>query len=236
MIIAVMMALAMATPPEPRTMYDLLVPGHGDAKFVAPTASGPQPLIVFVHGSWDRPEWLCEMMDRTLRGEAWLLCLRGTLRPELPPDGPRWTVGKPEQTLAELDAAEAALRARFGDRMTPGIAALGGFSKGAWHVVALAQGAPARFPAILLMEGGHGALKGSAARTLGKSGVRVALACGTASCARTATARCQALNKAGAVCLDAVDLAVGHAYNPPFEVMGATLFRWLLGGVEPAPP
>ncbi len=224
-----LVALALAAPPEPRTLYALPVPGHGGATFVAPTAPGPRPLVVFVHGSWDRPEWLCEMMDRTLQGEAWLLCLRGTLRAEHPPDGARWTVGKPEQTLAELDAAEATLRARFGDRIAPGIAGMGGFSKGTWHVVTLAQRAPARFPAILLMEGGHGALTAKTIRQLADAGTRVALACGTRSCARTAAARCRALEKAGASCRAAVDLAVGHSYNPPFEVMGGPLFRWLLG-------
>lgn len=225
--------LLLLAPPDARTMYDFPVPGHGSATIVPPTGADPRPLIVFVHGSWDRPEWLCEMMDRTLEGAAWLLCLRGTLRAERPPDGARWTVGRPEQTLAELNAAETALRARFGDRISPGIAAIGGFSKGTWHVVTMARGAPARFPAILLMEGGHGALDKATIRALGAARTRVALACGTRSCTRTAVARCRGLEKAGAPCRSAVDLDVGHSYNPPFERLGAPLLRWLLDSGNP---
>ena len=50
-------------------MAPLRVPGHGDATIVPPIGEGPHEVVVILHGSWDRPEWVCEVFATIARGD-----------------------------------------------------------------------------------------------------------------------------------------------------------------------
>lgn len=214
-----------------RRMLVLPVPGYGDARIVTPATTRPVPLVVAVHGSWDRPEWICEQVDKAVRGRAWVLCIRGVRRPEEPADGPRWTLGKPTATLAEIEAAVRALKAKAQPWIRDGPWVLAGFSKGAYQAGVLAAREPTRFPRLLLHEGGQSSLTGRRLRRFAAhGGARVAYGCGTRGCVAASERACRALRRRSVACRVMTDLRVGHSYNPPFEDMGSELFGWLLEG------
>jgi pimeloyl-ACP methyl ester carboxylesterase len=205
------------------------IPGHGEAVIVTPAAGGKMPLTVVLHGSWDRPEWMCDVFSRVSRGRSWVVCLRGTLRPEMPEDGPRWTFGKPVKTLTEINAAIRTIRLHYGDRIAPGPPILAGFSKGAYQAAWLASRHPDRFPKLLLTEGGHSSMSRKAVKRFAKRGGKaVAWGCGTASCEKASKRACSRLRRAGVECELQTDLRYGHSYNPPFSESGRKLFGWVL--------
>ena len=220
-----MLSAVTASPPEPGPLWSVAIPGHGRAVFVPPSAPGVVPLIIAIHGSWDRPEWICEMLDRALQGDAGILCLRGVLRKDRPRDGPRWTVGNEATTRLEIASALDVVKARWGDRVVTSRPFLSGFSLGAGMAVTLARKDPEKWSGLLLVEGGMGA--GVAGRV--PATVPLALGCGTRGCAGKSAAICR---KRRGPCLAETDLRYGHSYNPPFEVSGARLFRWLFASAE----
>ena len=207
-----------------RSRWSLPVRGHGDAIAVSPAGDGPAPLIVILHGSWDRPEWICDMFVKVAPPHSWLLCLRGTLRAEKPPDGPRWTVGNTSETHTEINLAEDALRAIAPHRVGHGIALLVGFSKGASRARSLAKREPSRFPRLLLVEGGYAHKRSSNGA---QATQRIAFGCGTQRCTRLATRACRAHTAQGGDCIIETDLRYKHSYNPPFTESGRRLVRWL---------
>ncbi len=194
--------------------WALPVAGHGYAVWV-PAGDANAPVVVALGGSWDRPEWLCEMLDRAARGRVHLLCVRGRLRPERPPDGPRWSPPPAEAAAKEVRAAlEAARAAGLGD--VPLV--LAGFSRGAGIAAALSASRYALgVAALVLVEGGHGARVAP--------GLPTAWGCGTRGCARATAKRCRT---ARGPCIAEADLRVGHSYNPPWEVQGDRLLTWVL--------
>lgn len=208
----------------PNTRWSMPTPGYGDAIVVAPTTASAAPLIVVLHGSWDRPEWICDVFSQLTRGSAWLLCLRGKLRTESPPDGARWTLGRLADTRQELNIAVDMLRRIAPKRIQPGIALLAGFSKGAGHAQALAAKKPKRFPRVLLVEGGH-RLKNRRERIAAKQ--RIAFGCGTKACHKRASGLCERYRQHNGECQVETDLEYGHSYNPPFHRSGRRLLRWL---------
>ncbi len=234
----------------------LPVPGYGRAVFIR-GAREEAPLVVALGGSWDRPEWLCEMLDRAAQKSAHLLCLRGALRPERPADGPRWTPRPPKESAAEIHRALESVVLVLGH--SPSRLLLAGFSRGAGVVATLArQHPPPGVVAVLLVEGGHAAAERLVARRAAGEppALRVALGCGTRSCSAAARRICDrvdgrskkrpsgvqspAVSPPGpppsASCRAETDLAVGHSYNPPWERQAAVLLGWALDPGAAAPP
>lgn len=230
-LLATLVALGTVTvsPPEPGALWSIGVPGHGRAVVVPPKGSKPAPLLIAIHGSWDRPEWICEMLDRALRGDAAVLCLRGVLRKDRPKDGPRWTVGNEATTRAELAAAVNVVTTMFGDRVVTDRPFLSGFSLGAGMAATLARKNPDAWSGVLLVEGGMGA--GVAGRV--PTVLPLALGCGTRGCSVKSAALCRIRQ---GPCRAETDLRYGHSYNPPFEESGERLLRWLLASALEAPP
>ena len=216
-----------ASTPTPGPLWSVAIPGHGRAVFVPPSTPGRAPIVIAIHGSWDRPEWICEMLDRALRGDAGILCLRGVLRKERPNDGPRWTVGNEATTRAELAAALNVVASTFGDRVMTSRPILSGFSLGAGMAATLARKEPSAWSGVLLVEGGMGARVAG----LVPKALPLALGCGTRGCSAKSAALCR--TRSGP-CLAETDLRYGHSYNPPFEESGARLLRWLVATAQAA--
>lgn len=230
-LLATLVALGTTTvtPPEPRPLWSIVVPGHGRAVVVPPKGPDPAPLLIAIHGSWDRPEWICEMLDRALQGDAAILCLRGVLRKDRPKDGPRWTVGDEATTRSEVAAAVDVIRATFGVGVLTDRPFLSGFSLGAGMAATLARKSSDAWSGVLLVEGGMGVgVAGRVPQTLA-----LALACGTRGCSVKSARVCR---KRRGPCRAETDLRYGHSYNPPFEESGGRLLRWLFASAAGAAP
>lgn len=157
----------------------LEVPGHHPAAFVPPSGAGPRPLVVALHGNFDRPEWMCAAWARIVRGRAFILCPRGIPRTDAPGQD-RWQLPEAHILAREVSAARAALSARFPGRVHDGPDVWVGFSQGAHRASRLAAGDPARYPRIQLVEGGASLWRG--ARSYARSDGRVALVCAMPWC------------------------------------------------------
>ena len=78
-------------PSVPREATPLPVKGYQDASHVGPAdSSRTRPLVVVLHGNYDRPEWECDLWSRILDGGAWVLCTRGVRRPGTTDEEDRW--------------------------------------------------------------------------------------------------------------------------------------------------
>jgi predicted esterase len=220
---------ALGTGAQTLSVHPLAVEGFGDAAVVLPgRASRPSPVVVVLHGNFDRPEWICAAWAPIVRGHAFILCPRGRRRRDATAEEDRWTYRSPEAAHTEAIAARHALEARYPGRVDEGPDVWVGFSLGAHYLSSLAAAHPDRFGRIQLVEGGR-ALLGSPdrARRYARGGGRVAVACGQADCARRASRLAQRVNAAGgAGRAESVD--AGHRVGGPMDVPVGLTFDWLI--------
>src|SRR5262249_901699 len=132
---------------------------------------------------------------------------------------------------AEIDADLAALRARFPGRVDDGPLLYAGTSQGANLGAALAIAEPARFPRIVLTEGGHDRWSAAAVRAFAEGGgQRVLFACGLPDCAERSRAKAALLAQAGVAARVVYGAGAGHVpYGRVFEVTREAR-GWLLEG------
>ena len=63
----------------------LQVPGFRPSVVVPPASKeGKRPVVIALHGNFDRAQWNCEELPALVEGRAWLVCIRGIPRRELP--------------------------------------------------------------------------------------------------------------------------------------------------------
>ena len=161
--------------------------GHGTAVVAVPVgATAPQPIVLATHGNYDHPEWQCSTWRGIVGPSGFVLCPRGIARPDSPsPDDVRFTYASNAALEVEIEAALAALRARFGAHVAEAPIVYAGFSLGAIMGVAIAARAkhPGRYATMVLVEGGHDRWTPATARAFaGAGGKRVLFGCGQASC------------------------------------------------------
>jgi hypothetical protein len=167
--------------PEPTALE---VPGYHPAVFVPPAGGGPRPVVIGLHGNFDRPEWMCAAWAGVVRGRAFLLCPRGRQRADAP-GLDRWELPAAHVLRREIAAARAALVARFGariDESAPDVYV--GFSQGAHRISRLAGRDPESYPRIQLVEGGNTLFRAAGARRYARSRGRVAVVCALPGCER----------------------------------------------------
>ena len=51
-----------------QAVHALEVPGFRAAAFVTPDAPGQRPVVIGLHGNFDRPEWMCAAWARIVAG------------------------------------------------------------------------------------------------------------------------------------------------------------------------
>lgn len=213
-------------------LVPLPVPGYGDAVVSLPLgATTRRPIVVALHGNFDRPEWQCQVWREITRGFPFVLCPRGIPRRDVPKSMDRWEFASLAKTDQELDAAIAALEARFGSHVAPGSILFTGFSLGAILGVGILEKRPERHRLAVLIEGGYSGWSIGAARKFAEGGgARVLFACGQSAClVKTKEAR-RVLEQAGVEVRTVGGAKAGHTYDGPVAEAVAGEWEWLTAG------
>ena len=227
-----LLALALLWPdPAAARGAPLPVPGFRAAEVVEPAAApaGPRPVVVALHGNFDRPEWNCETLPALVQGRAWILCVRGNPRQDTPKSWDRWTYSSRQRVLQEIDAGLAALKARHPGRVDPATPLLAGFSLGAIYSARFAVARPDRFPRLYLVEGSHKIWTLAAMRRFARKGGRAVLfGCGRKGCGAWSRRICKGLTRLGAWCAEVTVPELGHSYTEPLPTRALPGFREML--------
>jgi predicted esterase len=209
-------------------LLDLPVAAHEPAVLALP-ASGRGPVLVAALGSYDRPDWHCEIWGPIFPDRI-VLCPRGTLRWDTPRE-PAWRRfyyrGVP-RLRAELDAAVQALRARHRERVEDGPMIYLGFSQGAIYGVPLLAAQGDRFPRAILIEGGTAWSREAAQSYAARGGRRVLFACGQAGCVSRARSAAALLSAAGVRTRIVHAPRTGHTYDGAVADQIRASAAWLL--------
>jgi predicted esterase len=214
-------------------MVALTVPGYNDAALVVPVgATAPRPIVVAVHGNYDRPEWQCEVWRAITSGSAFVLCPRGIVRPDAPRSEDRWTYGWNGRDLErEINAGLTALKRAYEPYVDPGPMIYGGFSLGAILGADIVLWNPSRFSRAVLIEGGTTNWSLASAKAFARAGgQRVLFACGQPDCVRDTRTGLHWLQTAGVAARTASGGAIGHTYDGPVADAIVNSWSWLTEG------
>lgn len=170
-----------ALPPlDGKPFVALPVMGFEDAVVALPTgATGPAPVVVAVHGHFDKPEPFCAAWAKIFQNKAFVLCPRGMLAPGSPWGDKRFSFVEAHSTELEIDASLAALRAApyaaYVDAHKPVYA---GFSLGAFMGVPIARHRGQDFSSMILVAGNLDLMTRSMLEDfVGTGGERMMLVC-----------------------------------------------------------
>ena len=217
-------------PTFPTRPSPLLVDGFAPSSHVGPeNKSGKDaPLVVVLHGNYDRPEWECETWARIAGFHGWILCPRGIPTPWASPDEDRWMYRGSAAVLREINAAVAALKAAYPGAVRDGDWMLVGFSLGASLAPNIVAAAPGVFDYLYLVEGGATKLDTGRIRALKRAGIRgIGLAQATSKNRKAAQAAMVRLKKLGLFTVY-VDMAgAGHNYRDDFTTTGRASLKEL---------
>ena len=156
-------------------------------------AQRPRPLLLAIHGAFDRPAWPCGSYRGATHGRSFILCPGGV------PSAPSgFTLGEPHDTALELRAAITALKARFTKHLARGPVVLAALGPGVDHALALALEEPSFFSHLVLVNGSVARLTPAFATRFGQAGgKRVLCVCSAGSCDADSDLRVQSLRPAG---------------------------------------
>jgi hypothetical protein len=213
-------------------LVNLAVPGFRDAVVSVPLgAMTKKPVVLALHGNFDRPEWQCEVWRSIVQDSAFVLCPRGVPRAGAPRSLDRWEYGSGKKTREELDAALSALGARFPEHVAEGPLVFTGFSLGAILGVRLVQGEASRYPRVVLTEGGQNGWTTATAKAFkAAGGQRVLFACGQGGCVQNSRSLAKMLEKHGILARVADGGKAGHTYDGPVARAIAEHWAWLVEG------
>jgi len=209
----------------------LEVPGFRPAIVSVPVSTKrPRPIVVALHGNYDRPEWQCSVWNAVVRDRAFVLCPRGIPRRGAPAAADRWEYASARAMKSEIEAAVPALRARFADFVADGPLLFIGFSLGAGYGAPLVQAEPERYPRAVFIEGGVPAWSVGAAKRFAKAGgKRLILACGQAGCLTQVKQLGPALTRAGLDTRVGGSASAGHTYDGAVAQVVNDNWDWLTG-------
>lgn len=204
------------------------VPGYEAAAFVPARGTGPRPVVVGLHGNFDRPEWMCGAWASIIRGRAFLLCPRGLPRSDAPGQD-RWSLPLAHPLALEIAAGRRALAERYPGRVDDGPDIYVGFSQGAHRISRMAAASPERFPRIQLVEGGNALWRDDGARRYARRPGRAALVCAMRWCEQRGE-RLQRTLRAGRAEAELERRpAAHHDLQTMFPAIERT-FEWLIAG------
>ena len=196
-------------------------------------ARGKRPVVVALHGNYDRPEWQCEVWRGITGAFPFVLCPRGIPRTDAPKGEDRWTWGALARTKKELFAAIDALRARYPEHVADGPIVFTGFSLGAILGRHLLSAHADTFTRAVLVEGGYeGWSIGFAKRFHAGGGERVLFACGQTACRYAGKAAARSAEKADVGAKVTFGGNVGHTYDGVVAQGVKDELGWLTEGDE----
>ena len=223
-------------PPEPLRTAEPLEPlpveGFGAAVVSVPTgATAPRPVVVALHGNYDRPEWQCAVWREITRAHPWVLCPRGIPRSDAPKGADRWTFAGVARFEEELNAGLTALAAayeRYVDLREP---VFTGFSLGAILGVHLLKRPESRYKRAVLVEGGYAGWGVAGARAFdAHGGEKLLIGCGQTACVH-AGRQLERLFARGQVSVEVTSGGdAGHTYDGPVARAVAERWGWLVAG------
>jgi hypothetical protein len=157
-------------------------------------ATEPRPVMVAVHGAGDRPEWACGGWRGVTEARSFIVCPQGT-----PTADGRFYWSSTAKLRTVIDRALDASRTRFGKYLLEGPMVYAGFSAGVIYGTGMLRDDGARFPLLMLSEGGYDELTDAsfAERFRKSGGQRVLLGCSTGGCAPRLDRARKVLEKAG---------------------------------------
>jgi hypothetical protein len=220
---------------QPKTLVSdepivpLAVEGFADAAVSLPIGTrAKRPIVIAVHGNYDRPEWQCGVWRAIVRDRAFVLCPRGVARTDSPSkDDIRFTFANGVAMGKELDEGIAALHARWPD-FAGETRVYTGFSLGAITGVAWLLKDPSRAPVAVLTEGSHAQWTKAAIESFAKrGGKRVLFACGQPGCVSAANAIATSMKKSGIDAKVVHGKGVGHGYDGAVATAIAGELGWL---------
>ena len=213
-------------------IVDLPVEGFRDAVVSVPLgAKEKRPVMVALHGNYDRPEWQCEVWREIAKGHPFILCPRGIPRMGAPKSEDRWEYGGLKKTEEELLAGLAALEKRFDAHVDRGPVLFTGFSLGAILGRHLLVKHAERFPRAVLTEGGYEGWSHSFAKRYREAGgERVLFACGQYACKAAAKSAARVLDKQQLPARVADGGNIGHTYDGRVGRAIQDELGWLLEG------
>lgn len=173
-------------------------------------AVAPSRLIVGVHGAGDRPDWSCGGWRLASQVSAFVVCPQGS---HLTHETFAWTS---EQQLGErVNGAVGIAQARYAPYIEAAPFIYAGFSQGATLAEPFLRRNAARFPIVILAEGGYATARSPAfAKAFyAAGGRRVVLVCGGAMCFQAAVGSKKVLENAGLQVLVVGDAKAGHNLN-----------------------
>ena len=213
-------------------LVDLPVEGFRDAVVSLPLgAKEKRPVMVALHGNYDRPEWQCEVWREITKGHPFILCPRGIPRAGAPKSEDRWEYGGLKKTEEELLAGLQALEKRFDAHVDRGPVLFTGFSLGAILGRHLLVKHAERFPWAVLTEGGYEGWSHSfAKRYRDAGGKRVLFACGQYACKAASKSAVRVLEKQELPARVADGGNIGHTYDGRVARAIQDDLGWLLEG------
>lgn len=171
------------------------------------------PLVVALHGNFDRPEWQCETWAAVSEWRAIVLCPRGDARADTPSTDKRYTYDSYARMKKEIFDGIAALREQL-DLAVDHPLMLIGFSLGAnlGAQLLLDRDAPTFFSTVMI-EGGGAQWSWHRVRAFRERGGRhVLFACGQVGCAHKAEQLRRRFEKSG-LSYGVVKTSIGHTYD-----------------------
>ena len=129
--------------------------------------------------------------------------------------GDKLAWASPTELATRVELAVAGARERFSEYIDTGPMIFAGFSQGATFAEPFLRAHAARFPIVILAEGGYATAQSAAfARAFREAGGRrVVLVCGTPSCFVSARTAQKVLERAGLQALVVGDSKAGHNLN-----------------------
>jgi dienelactone hydrolase len=223
--------------PKPPVVRDLPIRGFASSAYVAPDPhlTGPRPVFVLLHGSYDARAQECHTWGRVGARHGWLLCPAGNRRSDAPAAEDRWTWGKVAHLIREIRLGLAALQKLFPGRVDPARLTLVGFSLGSLLAHEVAYFSWGMFPRLILVEG-VARLRRKWTRRILKRGVRrVAYVCGEKThCAEQLPQRIAHLQRVGITVRSFVIPGAHHGYGSRFDPLAKRILAWILAEKRPS--
>lgn len=187
---------APAARPGAYRLLPLAVPGFLDAIVALPEGEVSLPVLVSTHGAGGDPERTCSAWAERVNRRAIVLCPRGRTISSREPYG--YYYPDHFSLQREVVAALEALNLDFGNRIVPGPMLYAGYSQGATMGALFLPAHAARFPFLVLTEGGFSNWTMASARKFKTAGGRrVLFVCGGGGCTASAKKSAALLDAAG---------------------------------------